>query len=427
LSLVVQIVLALLLLGGLIAPFIANKYWHWSQTLLVICVELAGVGVLFLGAETVRTHHILRKDIPQLEKNVVAAEKQNEVLIHGSGDTPGVLDLEHQLQMISRDRGRVWRRVMPVGEVGNDGQIEVEITQPKPHGLAAGAIVFAFEDSGQIPQATDDSEEFDDSDEFSEEEVPADEGEEVAADAAAPAGNRQYLGEFRVVEATETGVALEPVLLINQRTGQRLVDSQGPWSLYEAMPTDRHRIFAGMDEEQLRRLLPGESVEEYVRHGSPAVPADNEFNRVGLDENDQPVESDKAVKFIYDRPLRDYAYIFADLAQQRVFLQASKQAVTEDNTNLAESIKSGERLGEFRKQQIQALTADREGMVQDRQAIEAYLNQVGQQLASAKQLIEQTLADNSKLANQLTEQQMSQLQLINSSAPAPPGAEAPAP
>ena len=434
-SLVVQIVVGLILLVGFITIILAKKTLHWSQIVLVICIQLAGVGFLLLAAETVRTHHVLRAKIPQMERDLETANKQHDTLLHGSNNAPGVLELEHQLQMVSRKRGRVWRNVMPVGEVSNQGGIEVEISQPKPHGLAEGSIVYAFESSGGAAPAADNSSA--EPAEVVEEEAPAEEApaDEAPAEAdagAAPvaSGRKQYLGDFRVVAATEAGVSLEPVQLINQRTGQRLVESQGPWSLYETMPADRHSIFAGMAEEELRQMLPAESVEEFIRHGQEATADDNEFDRVGLDENDKPLPPeniDQAVKFLFDRPLRDYAFLFAHLAQERILLQSRIQAVTEDNAKLTQSIASAKKTGEFRQQQAVLLQEDLAGMRKDRQAIEAHRDMLSQMVANAQQQISRTLEQNLQQAQQLTQGQLNQLQLINSTAPAPAGVESLAP
>lgn len=396
--------LVLALLAGMIAPFIGNKHWHWSQLTLVVCITLAGVGFLFLAAETVRTHHVLRAKLPKLEKDLTNANTQHENLLHGSGDTQGTLDLEHRLQMVARDRGRVWRQVMPVGEVDDQGQVEVKIAQPNPHGLAESTIVFAFE---AVEPNLDDP-----------------------TAAVEPSTGKQFLGEFRVIEAKDSGVVLEPVQLINPRTGQRLVESPGPWSLYETMPADRHSLFAGMPEEELRQMMPAETVDEYLRHGTPATADDNEFEVVGLDENDQPLgpeDLDQAVKRLYDRPLRDYAYLFAELAQQRVLLLARTQATTEDNAKLAESIESAQRLGKFRQEQKEMLSADLDGMQHDRQAIETHRSRVLNMLTNARKQIDERLKENSQIARQLTNLQLGQIQQINQTAPAPAGVETPTP
>ena len=44
-----------------------------------------------------------------------------------------------------------------------------------------------------------------------------------------------------------------------------------------------------------------------------------------IDENDQRLPPDQlgnAVRKVYNRPLRDYAYLFSELARQRVVLMA---------------------------------------------------------------------------------------------------------
>jgi len=390
LTLVLQIVVGLALLAGLIAPFIGNKYWHWSQLVLVLSIVLAAMGFIVLAAETVRVHHVLRAKLPALEKSLQTLLIQNEQLLNGSGEKVGLLDLEHQLKTISRERGRVWRGVQPTGEVDDQGVVQVEISQPQPHGLEKDAIVYAFEA-----------------------------GEVNPTDLAA---GRQYLGEFRVTEAAEGEATLEPVLLIDPRTGERLAASQGPWSLYETMPADRHKLYAGLEEEQLHGLLPADSIDEYLRHGTPATADDDEWHKIGLNENDErvgPENLDQAVKFLYDRPLRDYAYLFSELAQRRVVLQASRQAVTQDLAKLTEALESAEQLGVFREQQKTALSGDLTGMQGDRQAIETHRDRVQQQLAHAKQLLEQLLTRNAELADRLTQRQLGLLEYINSTAPAP--------
>jgi len=306
---------------------------------------------------------------------------QNEQLLNGSGEKVGLLDLEHRLKMISRERGRVWRGVQPAGEVDDQGVVQVEIAQPTPHGLEKDAIVYVFEAGGAFEA-----------------------GEVNPTDSSA---GRQYLGEFRVTEA-----------------GERLASSQGPWSLYETMPADRHKLYAGLEEEQLRQLLPADSLDEYLRHGTPATADDDEWHKIGLNENDErvgPENLDQAVKFLYDRPLRDYAYLFSELAQQRVVLQASRQAVAQDLVKLAEALQSAEQLGTFREQQRTALASDLTGMQGDRLAIETHRDLVQHQLTHAKQLIERLLARNSELADRLTQRQMGLLESINRAAPAPSG------
>ena len=279
----------------------------------------------------------------------------------------------------------MWRGVLPASEVSNEGRVSAEIPNPKPYGLGQDTIVFAFE-----------------------------QGE--------PTQGPQYLGEFRVVEASPDGVVLDPILLIDQRTGERLAASDGPWSLYETMPADRHSLYADFSEEQLRQIMPEQSVEEYVRHGTQATPDDDQWHVIGLDENGErvgPEQMDRAVKRLYDRPLRDYAFLFEEFAREKVVAEADRKAVVEDNARLEEALASAKELAQFREAEKTALASDLEGMRQDQAAIEAHRDVVLRQLSNAQRLIEVLLADNSARARELTERQMEWVKQIDRAAPAP--------
>ena len=205
----------------------------------------------------------------------------------------------------------------PPDKVDPQGRVSVDITKQLPHGLEEDAIVYAFEAG--------------------------------SATATESAEGKQYLGEFRVTVVQAAGVTLEPVLLIDNRAGERLAASEGPWSLYETMPIDRHRLFAGYSEEALRAMLPAESVEEYLRHGTEATRDDDQWHVTGLDEDGKrvgPDNIDQAVKRLYDRSLRDYAYIFNELAGNKVVTLARQEAVTKDNDRLVKALAGAEETGQ---------------------------------------------------------------------------------
>lgn len=382
--------LGLSVLVGLVTIIMSSKNWHWTQLVLVLFVFFSAIGVLVLGAETVRIHQNLRKSIPKREANLARVLNQNDELLNGAGEKLGILKLDHRLKILTRERGRVWRGAMPAGQVDQQGHVSVEIAKPSPHGLEKDAIIYAFE-----------------------------EGNASASDSAEA---KQYLGEFRVTNVQDGGATLEPVFLIDNRAGQRLAASQGPWSLYETMPIDRHRLFAGFPEEALRAMLPAESVEEYIRHGSEATPDDDEWHVTGLDENNErvgPDNIDQAVKRLYDRSLRDYAFIFNEIAGEKVVALARQQAVTEDNGLLVKALAGAEETGKFRQQQLDALNTDLTGMKQDLAAIQSHRDAVLGLLSHFQERIEGYLQANSSLAQRFTQQQLGLTSLINSVAPAP--------
>lgn len=389
-TLIVQIVLGLLLLVGLVTIIMSSKNWHWTQLTLVLLIFFTGIGFLFLAAETLRIHQNLRKGIPNLEKQIATLEKQNEQLLNGAGDQPGIVELDHRLQLVTRERGRVWRGVLPAGQVSPQGQIAVQIPKPVPHGLEQDAIIYAFES-----------------------------GDPNAAD---PNAGPQYLGEFRVIAVQEGGATLESVLLLGNRERARLSGSQGPWSLYETMPIDRHSLFANVPDEALQQMLPPESVEEYVRHGSESTPDDDEWHVIGVDDEGNrlgPENMDQAVKKLYDRTLRDYAFIFSELAAEKIVAIAKQAAVKEDNEKLVQSLASAEETSKFRQQQIDMTEQDLAGMRKDLKAIESHRDAVLQLLSHFEERIEGYLQANSELARRYTESQLGLASYIDRVAPAP--------
>ena len=141
-----------------------------------------------------------------------------------------------------------------------------------------------------------------------------------------------------------------------------------------------------------------------MRQGTPAGPDDDEWHVVGYDEDGNQLGPDdlaKAVKKTYQRRLRDYATEFAELNRRRVLLLANIEAVTEDNLKLKAALASAEKLGAFREDEIRKLTIDLAGVTKERVLIEQHLAAVEQQLATARKLLDQAIAENRRLADEL--------------------------
>jgi hypothetical protein len=417
LTLVLQIVVALVVVVGLITIIMSIKNWHWAQMLLVLGLFFASIAVLVLGLEVFRIHRNLRKGMPALEKQIADLEAENQALEHGTRDEllanrlfadglpfdmevegrmPAMNVWKQRLQVQAQQRGRVWAGVTPAGRVdAATGQVPVVIPAPRPHGLEQDAIVYVFEQGPPNP--------------------------------AAPDRPAQYLGEFRVTAATENGVTLQSVQGLDQRTGERLARSAATrgavWKLYETMPMDSHEPFAGLNEQQLRQMLPAASLPEYLRHGTNATPDDDERHRAGYDEEGKRVGPDdaaKATEWRYDRQLRDYAYLFAELTRQRVVLLAQRAGLIEDNARLKAANESALKLSAHRQQEITALKSDLEHVKRDRQVIENLLATVRQQLSRAGELVADFVQENAQLAQNLVEAQLAQLRTITAATPAAP-------
>ncbi|QDT01384.1 hypothetical protein [Adhaeretor mobilis] len=386
-------VIGIVALVALVATFLCIKNWHWAQMLLMLGIFLGGLGALFLSAETLRIHRALRQKLPRERTLIEEAEEINLAFRNGTENAgligkmfrdsekppfgadvesiPGIDTLARQVKQLTRQRGRVWRGVRPSGPLANDA-IPVAIPQPSPHGMPPEAIVFAFEIG--------------------------------LSNGPNPSEGTQYLGQFKVVSVTPDGAVLSPIQQLDQRTGSRLERSKGPWSVYETMPDDRHELYAELNEQQLRQLLPPATVEEYLRHGGPANADDDEYHTAGFDEEGNrlgPDEISNAAEKRYDRPLRSYGYLFEELNRSKVVMQANAMALQKDISLVQEAQASAKKLQAYREGEKVALAKDLTLMKRDREAIEALSQKLAEIVDNAKGLLDQALTANEQLAQQL--------------------------
>lgn len=419
-NLVLPIIVLVVILVGLITIIMSIKNWHWAQMLLVLGIFFMSISTLLLGMEVFRIHRNIRKAIPGLEQRLADVEAENNALARGTRDTavsnrvfqaelfngeapfdieaegrmPGLEYWVKQYQALARARGRVWRDAVPSGFDQTTKRIAVAVPNPKPHGLAVDSIVYAFEQGPPNP--------------------------------AAPDQGSQFIGEFKVVEANDTGVFLQPVQQLDATAGKRLLASlqkQGNlWSFYELMPADTHDLFAGMTEEQLKALLPAGTVSEYVRQGTPAQPDDDDYHRAGFDEAGQRVGPDdkaKAVTWLYDRPLRDYSYLFPELQRERVLLLADIAGLKEDIAALVAALASANELKAYRTTEIAELKEDQQHMERDLAFITKLLATINGQVANAQGQVDSLLKANAEKARELISEQLAALEAIDRTAPAP--------
>jgi len=416
LALVIQIALAIVVLLALVAAFLSAKNWHWGQVVLALGLFLTATGYVILAADTVRIHRNLRSRIAKNQAALTDLQTSNDVLQRGTGNEalmrkalpadsprlelsqddsagpmPGINELQHRMYLVTRLRGRVWRGVKPAGPLGNRGQIEVAIPNPKPHGLAKDGIVYVFE--AGIPRA------------------------------ANPMEGPKYLGEFRVLGVSDGGATLAPVLPLDRLACERLSRSKGPWNLYETMPVDQHKLFAGLPEEKLKQWLPQATIEQYLRDGTPSTEDDDPWHIAWFDAEGNRVASEavdpQQHTSRYDRPLRDYALIFSQLARERVRRITEAKALTVDNQKLQATLTSARQMGKLREKQKQMLIEDLAGMRADRDAIESLLAKIQHLLSQTTTTLSQKLAANSRAARQYAEKQMGLKRQIDQIAPAP--------
>jgi hypothetical protein len=397
-------VLIILLLASFVFTFLGARTWHWGYVILVEAIFLASVGAFLLAAETLRINAVYRAQINKSQKEVDAATADVDALKNGTHDTAvlnrlragepaakipeeadsiaSLNELDHELLIATRRRGRVWRNVTPAGVDPKTGNVKVTITNPTPAGLKADTVLFVFEEGPPQP-----------------------------LDAKGIPHGPQYIGEFNVTQAGGQQVTLTPTipLLPNDFEARRLATSKGPWVMYEIMPADRYEFYAGMKEDQLKQLLPKQSVNEYLRNGKEATADDSPWRKVGFDENGVQLPADqigKATKVLYERRLRDYAAEIEELSRRHIAMLAEADAVNKDIAELTEAEDVAKKLQAFRTDERQKLTTDLAGVTKEREAIEKHLAQVEQLLAKARQLTADAIAHNRQLVAELTARQL---------------------
>jgi hypothetical protein len=353
----------------------------------------------------VRINAVYRTKIKGDQKDLDTFDAQNNALQSGSTDSviigqlsgkevpvktakdsegnekiDSIADLDHELLIATRLRGRIWRNVKPAGAPNaQTGAINVAIPAPTPAGIKKETVVFLFEDGPPQPPTAN----------------------------GVPRGP-QYLGEFTVLSAGPQQAALQPVLPLDEFERRRLAASRGPWIVYETMPLDRHEIFAGKTDQQLQQLLPKKTVNEYIRDRKPATADDDPLRVVGSDENGKPLPpgDSKITKKLYRRRLRDYAAEFDEMARRRIAVLTDIDAINKDIVRLTQALEAAKKLQAFREDERTKLTSDLAGVTKEHAAIEKHLAELNKLLARARQLTDELIIRNDQLTAELAARQL---------------------
>ncbi|TWT85427.1 hypothetical protein Pla123a_02340 [Posidoniimonas polymericola] len=386
------IVVVVVLIASIALAILASKVWHWAHVLVVVGLVFSTVGfsnlgyrVLSVRAKYQKTETDALASLEEVESRIEAINRGTENggmvarlaeplgLDENAEEIKSIGDLEHQLRMVNRVRGRLWDNVRPLGAPDQQSfTVNVAVSDDAPPlNITQGAILYAFEQGD-------------------------------------PSQGAAYIGEFRVVQASPRQLRLEPVLQMHPDDLDRYFDSAAdgrPWTLHESMPVDTHKMFAGMSEQQLRAILPEGSVEEYLRHGGPVQPDDPPRRVMGIDQDGNlvgPESIDSAQQKIYYRELRDYAFEFQEQAKRQRELRSEGLSLQSNLQQTLAALEGAKKLGEFRQEEQRKLKHDLAGVQRDLKAITDHLAAVEGQVNRAKDLLTQTLAANLRTAQQLS-------------------------
>jgi len=331
----------------------------WNKVLVGL-IAVAALVFWYMTMRTLKTQQYWRELAQAYQDAVDEVKDQNELLREGREEDGqlvfmGIRQTKFELEKVLLDRGRAWYNCTPAAtpQTAQTGEVRVTTDLPDPHGLTVNTVVYVFE------------------------EKPVAEG-------------GAYLGPFVVDQVAAKQVALKPAFQFTPAELQRISRSQGPWVMYDKLPADNYYLFAELDEEQLRKLLPAESVEEYLHHGEEASWEDVEqwgIDGVVVDENGLPLLDDQGRKIedrdgIFHRRLRDYAALLhaAPYGEQYDALVPSRRTKQTLLANLITTMQrdvqymraaadDAKRQVTFRQNEIAALKADLAKIRAERDAV----------------------------------------------------------
>ena len=482
----------------LVALVMSYNSWRWHTMLLVGLVFVAGAVATWMSVETLKVHQSWRgilflddlgdPDDPELSiqfggptgliKKTEKLRKENYELEFGKetdrGEiiAPGILQLQSQLASILLDRGRLWNGAQPLSLSAEDVLV-VEVPQVETYRIEKNIPLYIF-------------------------------GEKT------PLEGGEYLGMFRVEEvignATDeesdptpggkVQVTLRPGWPISEEERNRLsasVNNRDLWRLYDKTPVDRHRVFSDLKssdmkieedefsqldtEARLRKLLPPQSVQEYIDDYQPAQDQQIENTPERIEElvefiEDYPDDDTEAyfsegqqlwlprvgaegvveirdsvtggtieVEAIpsiselieqeiierldeegsprYSRKLRDYAYLFRDLYRER------KRQTYEINEKLVE-MKTVERVIEEKQEIVDRftkekdrLTNDAEQFHRDQKIIQALTDSMDTQRKAVDTTLRKVRQETISLGEELNTKQLKAVREIDRRSPDP--------
>jgi hypothetical protein len=249
----------------------------WNKILLGL-IFVASLGFFHAALRTVKTYQHWANKANDFEKTLKTCNA--EILSLRTADhehprddkTIGVQQLRIDLGRVLANRGRIWakcekQKAGPDPDLKNPGIIDVTLStdESTPNTFAKNMLVYAFEEG----------------------------------DDQSPG---KFLGEYRVdlVSDKDKKVVLSSTTQMLKSTNPKVkfladnvMESKGPWVLYETMPTDQDEAFANLPDDQKKLVS-----EEYLKDG-PLVDASG---KVSPDPKNN----------IFKRPPRDYLTIFRD-------------------------------------------------------------------------------------------------------------------
>ena len=327
----------------------------WNKV-LVLLICLVAPAFFYFSARALSTHKHWRESAQKHDQRIAALETEADVLLNGKkGDEsqPGLRKTQLALYEALIGRGRVWYNCMPKKIDPKTFEIAVSTDVPAPHGITDKTVLTVFDE------------------------------QDFAA------GGR-YLGQFvvRQVDEKNKQVVFAPVTNLDPAALQRIaksVESKKPWTLCEIMPSDNHDIFAGMKPEQLAKMLPQASLDEYAKDGQ-----------------------DK-----YVRQLRDYQFLFDNLDSQHKTLIEARNAALLNKNLMDEAVADAKKQVQFRQEEIASLRKEVAEVSRERDVILAHQKSLESEIQTRVARIDTLIKQNRSLAAEIAKDQLEAVRRVD--------------
>jgi hypothetical protein len=344
----------------------------WNKVLVGL-ISFASLFLFFMGAWALKMETGWSRNAQNLGDQVKQLKKDNDALADQTGQ------LKMDLYKLTLDRRRMWPLPISIGTPGaqcdavvktgpETAEVSITISQtsaksePIPHGIVPGLVLYAFE---QTPVES----------------------------------KGQYLGEFKVTKVNGKLIALAPTSRLSPREVAKVAKAnRRPWMLYEVMPADSHEALASLSDAEKKAMLSPESVQEYLKDGKPA-------------EKDDP--RDRVVKDKYVRPLQDYSILFGDERQKRLLLAASTEVLQEDNQLVQEALTDARAQANACAKDIASTKAEKEAMERDRDVVKTHHQKLEKSLGAMQAWVARLIELNQALAGRIAKFQLEAAQKID--------------
>ncbi len=357
----------------------------WNKVLLGL-IFVTSLVFMYMAARTLKTHETWRVAATKQEDRLEQINKEIKETLDAVSEQNvivemGIEQLRQELFAILIDRGRVWNNCEPEKIVAETGEVRVktdfpdEDNLPGRHGIHEKTILHVFEEGN--------------------------------VDAPLNEGGGRYLGEFRVTEVADGMVGMEPSMKMEKRELDRLAGSQGPWSLYEILPHDSHKVLRQMDKDYLRRVLPETVVNEYLFDGEPMTKAKvEELGLEGKVVNEKGDEVADGEEGIFVRDLRDYGIVFNVFHRDRTLWYDERDSADRDRQYTVDAAADAAKQVAFRTTEVADLKNELARFQRESAAVVAHEEVIKGKLAELGQSATELVANNRTIASQIAQVQM---------------------